>query len=317
MSQPWFPFYVGDYVRDTARLTTEGHGAYLLLMLDYWANGAPPDDNETLSNIARLSLDAWVRLRQKLEPFFQISNGRWLHKRIERERENANEKHEKRVNAGRAGGNAKANNKQWSSLARPLPPALLYQSQPQSQPLKKTGSRSIAGDRPTRAIDPKQIDLEDAIAVVPAKAPSRFEDFWQAYPRREGPSPRKPAETKFNALVKTGIDPAMMIAEAQKLASAEAARGNIGTRFIPQAVTWLNQQRWADHAAVAFVAEQAAEKRAETYVHVKAGTPQWAAWALTRAKPYPTDKNFGWFFPSEWPPGHDRQQGPNCSSIAA
>jgi hypothetical protein len=31
----------------------------------------------------------------------------------------------------------------------------------------------------------------------------------------------------------------------------EAARGNVGTRFIPQAVTWLSQQRWSDHAAVA------------------------------------------------------------------
>jgi hypothetical protein len=77
-----------------------------------------------------------------------------------------------------------------------------------------------------------------------------------AYPRRDGPNPRAPAEKKFDALVKSGVDPEMMIAE-EKLAQSESSRGNIGTRFIPQAVTWLNQQRWADHAAVAFLVEQA------------------------------------------------------------
>jgi hypothetical protein len=120
-------------------------------------------------------------------------------------------------------------------------------------------SRSIAGDQPGA-----QIDLEEVIAAKvpkaaktpkPAAAPSRFDEFWQAYPRRDGPNPRQPAETRFNALVKTGLDPEMMISEAKKLAVAENARGNIGTRFIPQAVTWLNQARWTDHAAIAALAE--------------------------------------------------------------
>ena len=91
----------------------------------------------------------------------------------------------------------------------------------------------------------------------PERAPSRFDEFWLAYPRRDGPNPRAPAEKKFHALVKSGVDPEMMIAEAGKLAQSESMRGNIGTRFIPQAVTWLNQQRWADHAAAAFMVDQA------------------------------------------------------------
>jgi hypothetical protein len=41
----------------------------------------------------------------------------------------------------------------------------------------------------------------------------------------------------------------------RKLASDEKAQGNIGTRFIPKATTSLNEQRWADRAAVAFSAE--------------------------------------------------------------
>jgi len=47
----------------------------------------------------------------------------------------------------------------------------------------------------------------------------------------------------------------MLIDEIGKFAVAEAGRSNIGTRFILQAMTWLNQQRWADHAAIAALAE--------------------------------------------------------------
>jgi uncharacterized protein YdaU (DUF1376 family) len=131
MSQPWFPFYVGDYLRDTARLSTEGHGAYLLLILDYWANGAPPDEDETLASIARLQLPAWLAPRQKLAGFFQIEGGKWTHKRIDREREVADEKHRRRVEAGRQGGEAKG--KQSSGNSTGKAKAKPCQPQPQSQ----------------------------------------------------------------------------------------------------------------------------------------------------------------------------------------
>ncbi|WP_431014582.1 YdaU family protein [Bradyrhizobium pachyrhizi] len=231
MSQPWFPFYVGDYVRDTARLTTEGHGAYLLLMLDYWANGAPPDDDETLSSIARLPLEAWIKLRPKIAPFFDVANDKWSHGRIEKELAIADEKHRKRVEAGKAGGEAKAKNKRSPSIATSNADELLCQPQPHPQSFEKDISRPIS-DRT-------------------APETSRFDEFWQAYPRRDGPNPRKPAEAKFSALVKAGLDPQMMIDAVRKLAADEAARGKVGTQFIPRATTWLNEQRWSDHAAVA------------------------------------------------------------------
>jgi hypothetical protein len=52
------PLYVGDYLADTGRLTTEQPGAYLLLILDYWRNGALPDDS-ILATICGLSATAW------------------------------------------------------------------------------------------------------------------------------------------------------------------------------------------------------------------------------------------------------------------
>jgi hypothetical protein len=87
-----------------------------------------------------------------------------------------------------------------------------------------------------------------------------FERFKKAYPRRDGSNPWQPAEKKFKALVKTGVNPEAIIAGAAALAREEGARGNVGTKFIPQAITWLNQQRWIDHAAAAFgSSDQSAE----------------------------------------------------------
>jgi hypothetical protein len=123
--------------------------------------------------------------------------------------------------------------------------------------------------------------LSRSVADAPEPdASEKFEEFWLAYPPRDGPNPRKPAEQKFRALVKTGVDPELMIAAAKKLASDEQTRGNIGTRFIPKAMTWFNEQRWADHAAVAFIAaSQNGEYSIEQAVQMFAKTGYWSRYA--------------------------------------
>ena len=55
----WMPLYVADYLSATSRLTTEQHGAYLLLLMDYWKNGAPPNNDAVLAQITKLSPNAW------------------------------------------------------------------------------------------------------------------------------------------------------------------------------------------------------------------------------------------------------------------
>jgi len=87
MSLPWFAFHIGAYVKDTMRLTTEGHGAYLLLMLDYYATEqAPPDDDDVLAAICKMPIELWqTRYRKVLAPFFTIESGFWRHERIEKE----------------------------------------------------------------------------------------------------------------------------------------------------------------------------------------------------------------------------------------
>lgn len=88
----WMPLFIGDYLASTSRLTTEQHGAYLLLIMDYWKNGALPDNDQILAQIARLAPDAWSMHRAVLKQFFTVSDGQWRHARIEKELSAAREK---------------------------------------------------------------------------------------------------------------------------------------------------------------------------------------------------------------------------------
>ena len=83
------PFYPADYLADTRRLTTEQHGAYLLLLMDSWSSGALPDDDAVLARVAGLDAESWARTRPVLAGYFEITDGKWVHARIEREREHA------------------------------------------------------------------------------------------------------------------------------------------------------------------------------------------------------------------------------------
>lgn len=98
----WMPLYVADYQSDTSRLTLEQHGAYLLLIMDYWRNGPPPDDDNVLARILGVERRAWLKLRPTVSRFFRIEDGEWRHGRIDREVEAATNRKQK------AGARAKA-----------------------------------------------------------------------------------------------------------------------------------------------------------------------------------------------------------------
>lgn len=97
------PIYIGDYLAATSRLTTEQHGAYLLLIMDYWRNGPLPDNDQVLSQITRMSADAWSNARSILQAYFTHSDNRWFHTRIDEELERASVRRSAAVSRGKAG----------------------------------------------------------------------------------------------------------------------------------------------------------------------------------------------------------------------
>ncbi len=112
----WMPLVIGDYLADTMHLTTEQHGAYLLLLMHYWRKGPLAADPAALAPIAKLSGDAWSNAWALLEPFFPLAQDSFRHnKRADEElagaagkREKAKEKAEKAAAArwGNASSNA-------------------------------------------------------------------------------------------------------------------------------------------------------------------------------------------------------------------
>jgi hypothetical protein len=92
-----------------------------------------------------------------------------------------------------------------------------------------------------------------------------------------------------------------MIAGAKQLAIEESRRGKIGTQFVAQAVTWLNQQRWSDHAASSFSLDDG-----NIEVIDQLQLEAWDAYGIQQTgKSYPRNKRGGWRFPSKWPPGYE------------
>lgn len=105
---PWFKFYPGDYKSDTGRLTTVQHGAYILLLLDYYATGeAPPNDDVVLAKITLCdSQNEWFAIRKAIARHFEITDV-WKHERCEKELLARSAEHTKKSEAGKKGNEIK------------------------------------------------------------------------------------------------------------------------------------------------------------------------------------------------------------------
>ena len=188
----WMPLYIGDYLADTTRLTTEQHGAYLLLIMDYWRNGSPPDDDSILASVCRTTSQNWKKLRPALVCFFDVINGHWTHTRIEKEIKDAKE--------GKAKAEAKAlkaAEARWGKHATSNAPSItqaMHDECPLQSPSKSikqktkktdaTASRLPTDCMPTFS-DVQFCSSERPDLVINSIA-SQFRDYWIAQPGTKG-----------------------------------------------------------------------------------------------------------------------------------
>ena len=126
---PYMQLYVADYLADTMHLTTEEHGAYLLLIFNYWQTGKPIPVSR-LARITRLSNERWTDVERSLVEFFNERGNEWVHDRIERDLEAVHATQEQRIAAGKASAEArkqaaktrkpKAGNARSTTVEQPL-----------------------------------------------------------------------------------------------------------------------------------------------------------------------------------------------------
>ena len=183
----WMPVYIGDYLSATTRLTTEQHGAYLLLLMDYWKNGPPPDDDRVLAQITRMSENAWSNARSILEQFFKVSENKWTHVRVERELVDAEKRKTTANLRAKAGAQARWAKTNASSITQAMPdPMLADASSPSPSPSPSSKERKTK-TKPSVVERPPDVD----------------EKVWQDY-----------MATRKTAITQTGL--ALLEKEAQK-----------------------------------------------------------------------------------------------------
>jgi uncharacterized protein YdaU (DUF1376 family) len=114
---PYIQLYVADYLADTAHLTTVEHGAYLLLIFNYWQKGESfkaKDErtlNKRLATVARMNEQEWENVKETLSEYFEITENEWFHDRIERDLFAVNSKSTKAKAAGKASAQKRATSK--------------------------------------------------------------------------------------------------------------------------------------------------------------------------------------------------------------
>ena len=87
--------------------------------------------------------------------------------------------------------------------------------------------------------------------TVDSTAGEQFDEFWRTYPsRRPHSNPKKPARAKYEAALKRGVAGWAIIRGAQNYA-AYVEREGTDPKFVAQAKTWLNEERWVQYQEAA------------------------------------------------------------------
>jgi len=102
--------YWDAYLADTTHLSTEEHGAYLLLLAAMWRrDGWVPDDDRDNARIVGLTLAKWLKVKARLSDFLEFEDGMISQRKLRETWNNTQEKIEKNRENGAKGGRPKLN----------------------------------------------------------------------------------------------------------------------------------------------------------------------------------------------------------------
>lgn len=148
MSQiPAMPIYWDAYLADTTHLTTEEHGAYLLLLAAMWRrNASVPDDDKDLARITGLSVTKWRKVKARLNGFLVFADGEISQKKLEKTWKNCSAKIEKNRANGALGGRPKVKENKDIAKANGLPYTKPDETIPEPEPEETDKSVSVIRD---------------------------------------------------------------------------------------------------------------------------------------------------------------------------
>lgn len=246
MSKPdaWMPLYIADYLADTQHLTRDEHGAYLLLLMAYWRNGGPlQDDDKRLASIVKATAREWASLRATLAEFFAVEGGLWIHKRVDEERAKA----AKFIDKQKANGNKGGRPRKTQTITQKEPMGFAWDNpnhNPNESPSPSQLNPSPELFAQDSVITPAVISesLENQTpsrkeSTVPPDLDPQFDQAWEAYPKRPGAS-RSAALKAWRARIRAGVDPVVVLDGVRRYAAYCAAK-QTAPEYIKHAATFF------------------------------------------------------------------------------
>jgi uncharacterized protein YdaU (DUF1376 family) len=284
------PLYVADYLADTSHLSTLEHGAYLLLLMHYWRQGKLPSDDRQLAHVARMSLKQWLAIRPTIADFF---NEGWVHSRVAREMDKANQKSEARASAGSEGGKAKA-------LKYKGAPAAKASNMPEQTVIKTLPSSSLPD-----VTEDKSDDLPSPLGAAEQKATKQKR-------ATRLPADWRPSEKNRSDALRLGVPGSSVDRLAERFRDYWTAKaGKDGAKLDWDATfrNWCSNEcerrGWAPMLADGD-GPLTGDTTASGRFYAMQDTPEFDAWAQHTRKRM-ADAKGGWWFESRWPPGWKRE----------
>ena len=181
----------------------------------------------------RVHLDALLKAGK-----LTLSDGRLSNPRAEVELQAVMKNRE---NAGKGGSSGKkpAQNSAEHGVSGTSP-----QGEPSIDPDKSLENNDAGEATLDKLSSLKEKRREDTPIVPKGTDPPGFPEFWAAYPKRDGDNPRKTAVRAYAKAIRRGVKPETLMTAVRAYAEELAAKGRIGTEFVAQASTWLNQERF-------------------------------------------------------------------------
>lgn len=221
MSQaPSMPMYWDAYLADTTHLTTEEHGAYLLLLAAMWRrNGSVPDNDADNARILGLSKAKWKRIKARLLPLLDAHDGNLSQKKLREIWQKTQQKISKNRENGAAGGRAKSSKNNNLDEANARNSLKRKATIPEPEPYRDTN-----------------------VSHRRAREPEGFEEFWDQYPHRGGAKKGKTdARKSYVRALRTTPSQQILSGALRYATDRQVIEG-----FAKNPTTWLNQKGWED-----------------------------------------------------------------------
>lgn len=225
--------YVADYLGDTRHLTTEQHGAYLLLLMAMWrAAGELPNDTAKLARMTGLTPSRWAKIGGDVMAFFEVSGATISHGRVTSELKKSQRTSDARSEAGARGAEAKLlkTNTPTEAIAVVLP----EQTESPAQALQISDSERKKGVAKATLVPKGTLEVwDDAFAAA-----------WESYPKlgRERSMSRAKCWAVWRQAAGQAGSPEKLLAAVRRyVAEDKTHKGECGP---PAFDRWLKAGRW-------------------------------------------------------------------------